>query len=279
MYRILIALMVGSMVLSCGGDNEEPVDLMARGKEAFRQGDYYEARQVFAQLQKTEPTDREYLYWLGRTYRHELMYDSAVMYLKQADYLYPDDSAILVELYRAAQGAGQWQTGRRAAENLVRYDMADDSALFYLIELSIQGEEFLHTLYYTKELIQQNPEEPQYYLDVINAAAEVDSLKVALEYANRAIDRFGPHEKFLAAKGFVLVGMDRLDQAEAIYRELLGHDTASPEYKLNLANVLGQQPSRDKKRQAYKLYQDVVIYYDSPLIDSVMQNLADELGM
>lgn len=279
MYRYLISLFVLLIILSCSDGNEKPVDLMARGKEAFHQGDYYEARLAFAQLQQIEPTDRDYLYWLGRTYRHELMYDSAVMYLKQADYIHSNDSAVLAELYRACRGAGEWQEGRRAAEQLVRRGMADDSALLYLVELSIQGEEYLHTLYYTRRLIEQNPDEPQYYLDAVNAASEVDSLGVALEFADQAIDRFGPHEKFLAAKGFALVGMNRLNRAEAVYRELYSRDTSMAEYKLNLANVLAQQPSVEKKRRAYYLYTEVARVYESPLIDSVMENLAEELGM
>jgi tetratricopeptide (TPR) repeat protein len=280
MHRLLIAMFVLLAVVSCGdGDNEKTVDLMAKGKEAFRQGDYYEARLAFAQLQKMEPTDRDYLYWLGRTYRRELMYDSAVLYLKQADYIYPKDSAILAELYRACRGAGEWQEGRRAAEDMVRQGMADDSALVYLVELSIRSQEFLHTLYYTRELIARNPGEPQYYLDAVNAAAEVDSVSAALEIVNRAIERFGPLPQFLAAKGFVLAGMNRLDQAEAVYRELLGHDTSSVEFKINLANVLSQQPSREKKRQAYQLYAEASEFVQSSAIDSIMVELADELGI
>ncbi len=279
MFRFLSALLILLVILSCGGGSKEPVDLMARGQEAFRQGDYYEARLAFAQLQKTEPTNRDYLYWLGRTYLRELMYDSAVLYLKQADYIHPSDSAVLAELYRACWGAGEWQDGRRAAENLVRYGMADDSALIYLVDLSIRGEEFIHTYYYTRKLLERHPDEPQYYLDAINSAAEIDSLDAALEIADMAINRFGPHDKFMAAKGFVLVGKNRLNQAEAIYRELYSRDTSMAEHKMNLANVLSQQPSREKKRRAYELYTEVTRVYQSPVIDSLMEELAGELGI
>jgi len=265
-------------MVSCGGGSNDPDELVLEGIELFNQRDFYEARQVFSRAVEADPSARDPLYWLGRTYLAEYMYDSAAFYLKRVDLLYPHDVSITRELLEALKVSGEWVETRRLVEELIR--LGDPGEQYYrdLISVTLQSGEHAHSLYYARRLQELNPDDSAIYLEVAHLAANVDSTLAAIMVLDSAIDRFGPDPRYLAAKGLFHAAVMEYDESERIFRGLLAQQPDSPELKLNLANVLSSQDDPTKTREAIALYEEVApIMGDRRWVDSLVAELKSQL--
>lgn len=278
MRRFLILALLATLV-GCAKKEHTVDELLAEARQAYDRADFYDARQLLLKAVAGNPSHREALFWLGRCYRQEYMYDSAVFYLHRADMIKPKDLDTQSELYQAHRAAGHWSDARRALWAMITLGEPEEQHLQELQELSIKGQEYDHAYYWSRKLIKAYPDSAQYWFDAANMAAQLDSVGVAINILDSAIERFGPLPGLVNNKATYLVMIGDYHEAEKAFRTLLAADD-QPEYKLNLANALASQNDRAKKREAYDIYLSIRSYVeDQRWMDSVLQDLGQQLGI
>lgn len=271
------------MVIVCAGCSKEPqsVDEMREaGKRAYVSQQFDTARQYLGKVVAQNPRDRQGLYFLGLAYSQDLKYDSALYYLGRADLLYPNDRETNLELYRIGMTTGEAEVAVKAINVLIA--TGDPAANYYedLAQMHVKQEKYYIANRYFRLLLEQEPDNPQRYLDASSSLAQIDSLDLALDIIDSALVRFGPRPELRLNKALFLVAEDRYAEGERILRELVASDTANVSYKINLAHTLGLQDDKHKRREAYDLYLQLKGRVSQEFaIDSLLSVLQAELGL
>lgn len=280
MHRlILLPLIAAILILACASEPETFEERLKAGEHAFVSGDFFKARGYLLQALKEKPSERDLLYLLGLTYSRELMYDSALFYLGRANTLYPDDREVNLGLYDAALNAGDWESARAALRVLVETGDPIESRLESLAELSLQMEDLPWAHYYYSQLLKNDPDNPNRWVQVANTAADMGSLSVAMDLVDSAVEKFGPNETFLSNKGIYYAVLQQYTESEEIFRSLILFDSTAIAYRLNLASALASQDDLKKKREALEIYRLVrdVLGADARM-DSLVEVLEVEIG-
>lgn len=281
MKRLLtIALIAALNVIGgCSSEPKTESELREAGKKAFVQQDFATARDYLGRLVHKHPSDREILYFLGMSYSKDLKYDSALYYLERVDRLYPDDRETNLELYKIGMMAQDAQVAKDAIAILIK--TGDPTEMYYedLAHLSLLLEQYALATRYFRLLLDNEPDNPQRYIDAANAVAGLDSLDAAVALLDSAIERFGPKKEFLLNKSLYLTAQDKYEKSVAILRELIAQDTSNLGYQVNLAHALASMEGEAEHREAYALYQKLKDRVDRRFaIDSLMQDLEQKLN-
>lgn len=277
LWLILIVLFVAG----CSGEPTSVEDLKQAGQKAFLKGDYTTAIKYLTQAYQHKASDRDILYFLGVSYQREYLVDSALVYLKRADLLFPFDREINLSIYNLALEAGEWEYAARAIHALVRTGDPIDKYLEELVELNIKMENLEVARAYLTLLHDKQPENADYYLRLATVSAAFDSTDYAIALMDTAISKFPDRENYFRMnKGIFLTHRKDYNDAEKIFRTLLATDTGSVQLKVNLANVLSKRDSRDKKLEALKLYGEIDPAAGAAFrVDSSMAELKKELNL
>jgi Flp pilus assembly protein TadD len=208
-------------------------------------------------------------------------YDSALHYLKLAEILNPKDTLIKQAVFRVAYALGDWENALQAKRDLYRMGASGVSeTLEDMVELDSRTGRGMSAFYFARELLSQEPNDPNRYIQFANSCIVVDSLHLALAAMDSAIERFGPEDIFLSNKALYYTYMGYDEEAEALFRALVARDSSQTAYKINLANCLSSQNDMKKKREALQIYRDIRLLVDSRYqIDSVIAALEKELGV
>ena len=266
--------------MACGQTPQTLEELTKAGEKSVASGDYRQARTFLGQALVKSPSDRDLLYLIGTCYLREYMYDSAHLYLKRVDLLYPRDLEVNIALADASEGSGNWLDARHAMEVLMKQGPADRQRLEDLVNVSINGEEYAFAYHYARQLLVHDIDNAENYLLLANLAAQLDSPYVAINIIDSALERFGTREEFLNNKATFLITTKDYPAAERIFRNLLRQDSLSMEYRLNLASLLASQDSRAKSQEAY----DMVLALrdrlpNTPMLDSILTEIRQDLDM
>jgi tetratricopeptide (TPR) repeat protein len=256
--QILIPLSLVALVASCGKKLSSFEQFKSDGEKAFTDARYAEARACFAKALAIKPSDRDALYLTGLAYKRDYIYDSALSFLRRADILYPGSREINLDIYQTALETKSWQDVVRSINVLVATGDSIDKYYEVLVRANLELNEPLNVVYYLRRLVAQQPDEPNYTLQLINALVAVDSLDTAVKVADSALAKFGPRNEFVASRANLDAYHGKYAQAEKTFRTLLATDTVQANaYRLNLANVLSMQKDKAKKREAIELYKQI----------------------
>ncbi len=248
--RIIFVLAAVVLVVACAKTPETIEELTKAGERAFVEEDYFQARVYFSEALARKPSDRRLLYMLGTTYHRELMYDSAVFFLRRADLLYPNDRETNLILLEAAAQAYDWELARSALRVLIATGDPESDHLEELARLSLILEDYAYANHYYRKLLEREPDNPDRYIQVANTWAELGYMKEAIAVTDSAIEEFGPQEQFISNKGLYYAVKTDYEASEEIFRSLVAQDSTVFEYHLNLANALVSQEDPKKKREA-----------------------------
>jgi tetratricopeptide (TPR) repeat protein len=275
---MLIALTIlGTAWLACGGSKSVD-ELRTEGKKLFGDAKYAEARDVFNKALRFNPSDREVMYLMGVAYRRDQLYDSALSTLRRVDLLYPHDREINQALYDVAMAMNDWAVARSALQGLINVGAAPPKHWKIMADLWRKDEHPGNVYHFTKKAIEADSNDIDLWMELANTAAMVDSGGAALVYIDEAIKRFGSNDILLANRATYLTFAKQYDSAEVILRSLLAKDTASVQFRLNLAHVLSATKSREKKREALSLYKLVQPKIDTVFkVDSLIKALETDL--
>jgi len=248
------------------------------GMSAYIAGDYRQAREILKEAQRQKGTDRDVLYYLGRAYSKDYIYDSAILVLKQADYLHPDDVEINQAILHAAQTSRAWVEAKDALMKLVRLGKAPGD---YLQRFNMYYGEIGNIpqlWFYRNELLKADPNNPLRYLELANVQLRLDSLERAIEILEDASSRFEDVPELTANLALYYSYANNDRKAEQLFRSLVEQYPDNPVHLLNLANVLTTQDSRDKKREGLQIYERIRAQVPAGIpIDSLIDAVRTEL--
>jgi len=277
MKKFLIVGLLLSILIGCGSKPESFKQLKDSGQKAFFNGNYKEARQYLSQAVKKRPSDRETLYYLGLSYGRDYLYDSALVYLKRVDLLYPRDREINNQIYKIAMELGEWEDAKKAIQVLIAIGDSKDQWAEQLGLLYRRLGNFYNAYAYYRRALKYKPDDPGRYLDVANSAALIDSVPIALQVIDSAIEKFGDLEELMLNKGLFYAMNNELGKSEKILRSLYERDTTSTPVMLNLAHTLASQDDTEKKLEAYHLYTRLQAVLGPGQVDSLAEVLRQEL--
>lgn len=258
--RILIPVCLAVLLASCGRKSESFEALKSQGQRAFLNAKYADARRYFIKALTIKPSDRDLLYYTGLSYKRDYIYDSALSYLRRADLLYPGNREVNLEIYEAAVAAKSWTYAAGAIDVLVATGDPPDRYLDILAQIYTELDEPLNIAYYLRKLVAAKPDNPAYYVRLINALLAADSIDAASIVSDSAMSRFGRSNELVACQANIDAYKGNFAQAEKVLRSLLTTDTTQDNiyaYKLNLANILSTQKDKTKKREAIALYKEI----------------------
>lgn len=255
MKKFLLQFLIIVTLLGCGKEPQTFEEYKSAGEKAFLDGNYSKARNYLKGALEINSTDRNILYLLGVSYERDYIYDSALVYLKRADILFKNDREINKELYKISKELQDWNNAIKAINVMVASGDDINNYLPELVNYNIKIEHFGVAYHYAEKLLKSQPDNPDWYIQFANLAAEIDSLEVALATIDDAIERFGEKDEFLLNRGIYLTAQGKHLKAEKIFRNLLDKDTLHfAPYRMNLAHVLASQDDIKKKKEAYKIY-------------------------
>ncbi len=229
-------------------------ELKKEGQKAFLNKQYKEARVFFHKVLQEKPSERDVLYFIGMAYRRDQIYDSALIFLKRAQLLYPADRELNQELLEVATGIENWQVALSAVQGLIGSGEPESKYYAEQADLWAKLQYAGNAYYWARKALTQDTSNPGLWVMTANYAAQVDSPDVALMLIDSAIAKFGEDDRFTGNRATFLSAKGEYKQAEALLRSLMAKDTANTYYKLNLANVLAAQKEFPKKREARDLY-------------------------
>lgn len=280
MRHFLLLVTAATLLSACGQKTETFEQLVQAGEEAFGQADYNLARQYLRRALDLNASDKNTLYLLGVSCERDYIYDSALIYYKKADLLYPNDREINRRIYEVALSADHPRNTLDAIKTLIRTGDSPEQYYLDMAEAHVKlGNQYAAYLHY-RLLANSQPDNPEFLLKLSHAAALTDSLETAVEVLDSAIERYGPRPEYLTSKAVFLATMNRYDDAEVVYRNLVGIDSTQFAHRLGLANVLSSQDNRAKKQEAYEIYKQIGPQPNGEFrIDSLIAALEVELGL
>ena len=251
--RTVALLALVSLVASCHREPKTLEEFRATGLREFNDSHWSTARGYFQKGLGKAPSDKQLLYLTGLCYKRETLYDSAVVVLKKADYLYPKDREINLALREVAELDGKWGYAIGAISVLVA--TGDNIADYYddLARLSARNNEPLITMFYQRKLLSKDHDNQMQWTRLISVAISLDSLDVARAYLDSAEAKFGPNDEIMACKGKLEGGLGHMAEAEKIFRALYDKDPNSSSNKFNLANLLSNSSDKATKLEAIEL--------------------------
>ena len=163
--------------------------LTSGGQSYIRLGEYDAALDLFNKALKVNEKDVSVLESLGSLYLSQENFDLALKYLNQAIELTDDDKKMVDLFFNRGLVYLKMKNFEEAEYNFEEaYFLAPDDleALFGLAKALEEAERWRKARNYYLELIDQSPENPQYYYGVYRTYFEEGRLEDAQEYLNKA---------------------------------------------------------------------------------------------
>jgi tetratricopeptide (TPR) repeat protein len=248
-----VCLSIVLLALSCSREPKTLDELRAAGQREFNDAHWSVARSYFQKALMKAPSDKQLLYLTGLCYKRESIYDSAVVMLKKADYLYPRDREINIALREVADLDGKWGYAIGAISVLIATGDKIENWYSDLARLSARNNEPLISMFYQRKLQKINHEDQQEWARLISVSLMIDSLPIAQLYLDSAIAKFGMNDELMACKGKVEGSLGHMAEAEKIFRTLYAKNPNLSANKYNLANVLSSAADKTSKMEAIEL--------------------------
>lgn len=271
---VRFAIICGTLGLLVGCSSKSPEGQQRQAREAFDEGRYRVAKELYLEALHDSPSDRDLLYYAGLSFRRLSQYDSALVLFKRADILHKHDLEINIQLYEVAMTIGDWETAIGAILQLIGKDQSEAYYEQLLTELYDRIDHPSETVYWGRRMLENDPDELDMYLTVVRNALRLDSTAFALDVIDRAIAKFGDRDVLLANRALILANSERFDEAEAILRGLIGRDSTRVDLLYNLAGILAAQDSSVKRQEALRIYERLRDIHPRPHhIDSLINEL------
>jgi tetratricopeptide (TPR) repeat protein len=271
-------LIIIAVLLSCGGSKGDFSSHRKEGIKAYEAGDYNKALNHFRSAFLLEPSDRDNLFDLGRTYKKMSLLDSALAYFRRARLLYSNDREINKQVLDLCVGTDDNKTALQAIASLIA--TGDNERMYWplLAELNYRDGNYQSAAHYYNLLVADEPKRPNYYLLLSGTLAQMGDFSQSNAVLEKAVQVFGPSAEFFANMGINFLNMKDRAKAEEYMRMSLQLAPDNPALWVNLANILSEEAGRSKKKEALEIYKK---YRDNApagfRIDSLILELEAEL--
>ena len=273
-------IFVGILFLS--GCGEHPADFDSLSKAAmaaYNKADYNEAVHLIGKALHEKPSDYDMLYHMGMSFAKLDLIDSALTYFHRANVLYPGDRVINEELFRYCTAIEDYDCALSAVQILVATGDSEEMFWIPLADLNFFLGKYQVAEKYYKLLINDKPREARYYWNLSESLSMLNKPKEAIDVLKSALDELGPNPVAYAQVAINYVTLREHAQAEKYFRKAVELDPKNVSLWINLANVLTEQDSREKKEEGLQIYK--MYYIDTPEVfklDSLIKALEKELG-
>ena len=279
MRTLFAAILLTLVIAGCSSEPQTAEELKKAGNKAFLAEDYAKARTYFLEALQKKPSEKDLLYFTGMSYKRDFILDSALIYLKKADLLHPDDREINMEIYDVAMTLGEWKYADLAIRTFIR--TGDPESMYYpeLADIATNmGNRSTAFYYLYRQYDEIGLQDAQRFSQLAGLAADVDSIGLAYRILDSAVTRFGQSDVFEMTRAKILFDDRKLTEAEALLRKLSAKYPDEADISLNLANALANQKSPAKKREALDMYRRIRPGYSNPaLVDSIIANVERQL--
>ncbi len=258
MKQFFLFVVTAIIVFGCEKENLTIEELKSKGEKEFLSGNYRSAREIYIKALAKKPSDFDLLYFTGMCYQREYIFDSALIYFKNADLLYPRNKELNMAIYQVAPEIEDWKNAIKAIKVLIRSGESEEQYWSDLIDFHQKAGQNLHTFYYLKQIMKKDPDNLSYYLRSISATLTLNSLYVAGCFIDTATDKFGELLELRANRGILFLYKSEFKKSEAIFRTLSKEYPQNVHYKLNLANALAaQEDDRKKMMEGRNIYNEI----------------------
>lgn len=277
-YYIILILAGLLTILGCG----EPADfdsLAKGGLAAYSQADYSEAVYQYGKALHLKPSDREILFNMGMSFAKLDLLDSALIYMHRADILYPADYEINKELFRLCTLTEDYECALSAVQMMIAN--GDNEEMFWipLADLNFFLNKYNLARKYYLLLIEDDPKEGRYRWNLSECFVKMNRPDEAIRVLEEAIATLGGNPVAYSQIAVNHITKREFAQAEINYHKAIEFEPRNVSLWVNLAHVLAEQDSREKKEEALAIYKLYTI--DTPelfKIDSLIDALEVELG-
>lgn len=279
-HLLLTTIVIVSLIfLNCGQDGRDFDTLAKAGMDAYDRADYNEAVSLFNKALHLKPSDRDMLYQIGLTFERLDLADSALVYLHRADILYPADYDVNKELFRLCSNTEDYECALSAIRMLIANGDSEEMFWIPLADLNYFIGNYRLAVMYYKLLIDEDPKEGRYRWNLSDCLAKMNKPEESNEVLEKAVKELGPNPVAYSQIAINYVTMQKHALAEEYFRKAIKFDPKNVSLWINLANVLTEQDSREKKEEGLEIYRRY--YIDTPemfKIDSLIKALEKELG-
>jgi tetratricopeptide (TPR) repeat protein len=248
------------------------------GRAAFEADNFNEAINIFREALKKKPSDRDFLYYLGLSFRKLDLLDSSLIYFRRAKILYDHDREVNRQLLELCPIVGDYECALNAIAALIT--TGDNERMHWpaLAELYYRTKDLYMAAKYCRLILAGDSGKADYYIYLSSALAQMGKFDESNEVLYKSIDRLGPTPEGYSNIAVNFISMNQLDSAESALRKSLALNPGNVPVWINLAHVLSGQGSRAKKEEALEIYRNY--YSQTPKfynLDSVISALEAEL--
>ncbi len=280
MKKLFLLLLVLSACgwIACSGGRTDLESLRADGKKAFADRNYVEARTLFNKALLLAPSDPEILYFNGLAYKRDYLYDSALIFIKRADLVTPNNAEYNREILDLAQRTENWEYALRAISVIVKNGEPVERFYSQLAEFTARNKQPALSLFWQRKVVASDTTNVDELYRMISISLSLDSLPLAEELLSVAERRFGPSDPLSANRAMLMIHQGKYAQAATAFRTLVAKDTANAGYRLNLANALSMMPAKENKQEALAIYRTIPTALATDFkVDSLIAALEKEL--
>ena len=277
-FSIFIILALFLAIISCG-ESENYDSLAKDGLAAYQQADYSEAVYQYGKALHLKPSDREMLFNMGMAFAKLDLLDSALIYMHRADILYPADYEINKELFRLCTLTEDYGCALSSVQMMIAN--GDNEEMFWipLADLNFFLSKYNLARKYYQLLIEDDPKEGRYRWNLSECFARMNKPDEAIRVLKEAIAELGANPVAYSQIAVNHITKREFAQSEVYYRKAIEFDSRNVSLWVNLAHVMAEQESREKKEEALAIYK--LYFIDTPelfKLDSLIDALETELG-
>ncbi len=237
--NLVVVFAVILLLAGSGVGAEQVDDLLQQGRNAYFEGDYQQAENLFRELKDRGEYVWEANFYLGMIYLQQDQLEEAEKYMQQAYDMAPEDYFTLVNYARILYREGHLEQAGEML-NRVPEDKRTISESYYNTRglLAMAGEKHEEAIDYFLQAVEINPE--NYY--VLNnlglALIRTGEFQEAKEYLEKAVEQ-DPQEAFIYNNlGIAYENLNQLEDARDSYERAV--ELNHPQAEANLNRVISR---------------------------------------
>ena len=164
----------------------------------------------------------------------------------------PANSASMFELAKLYHGSQNYPAALDLAKRAVASDKENIWYRFLLADLYQQNSKMDDAADVYRGIISKWPDRYEVYVDLANALAYGGKIDEALKAYGDLEKRFGLNDDLIMQQFGMLMGNERLDEAEQLALRAIAANPTEPQYQGLLAEVYDQRGEHDKARMQYE---------------------------
>lgn len=143
--------------------------------------------QVYEWASRNMPQEPLFFHLLGDLHGEGQNLDGAIYFYNRAQELDPDNPLLHKKLGRAYYQCHDGANAAKSLEKVLDSELADFDTLYTLVQISIDRQEYMRALYYSKELLKEAPKNPYIHSNMAYVLFKLEDYDGAIQEYKHAI--------------------------------------------------------------------------------------------